>query len=384
MSRIFLGILIFGFLSCGTKKDRVVFQGDLKDLFIDSLSFEREVGVGFMAFLGTIQYKGEETIYISRNGLFRFFDPKTGRKVGEFQIPAEGPGSLKGGVLRAKAFNNSTLVSTNHTGFALIYKDEQLVSQFKLDLSDLESNTFFSFPMSGNALHQVSPGEFELTGNPFDAMAHRIGKDGFDLEFSSWILKFDEEGNWICKTDFKAPYDETYANSADASAMVRMVEKGESWAMFSYSDSLFRIQDCQIVDRRILKSITPVTYFPDKYEGDEFKGSWERPENGAINYRLIKDQTTGLQVRLTSISRRGPDPNVRDPHDRLYSDEETFLLLIYDSEWNLKGELKMVYPIGTRFENLFSTSEGLFINKPEQASEDEYEFYKIDLSRFVD
>jgi len=59
-------------------------------------------------------------------------------------------------------------------------------------------------------------------------------------------------------------------------------------------------------------------------------------------------------------------------------------LLVYDHDWKLKADLEITYPAGSRFENLFTTSQGLFINKPEQASEDEYEFYKIDLSQFAD
>lgn len=77
-----------------------------------------------------------------------------------------------------------------------------------------------------------------------------------------------------------------------------------------------------------------------------------------------------------------PNPEETNPGKKLYSKEVTYLFLVYDPNWKLLAELEMVYPVGTSFENIFSTSEGLFINKPEQKSEDEYEFYKIDLSRF--
>lgn len=73
-----------------------------------------------------------------------------------------------------------------------------------------------------------------------------------------------------------------------------------------------------------------------------------------------------------------------DVRKKLFEKETTYLLLIYSSNWQLLGELELVYPQDTRFENMFTTSQGVFINKPEQKSEDEYEFYKINLSRFVE
>jgi hypothetical protein len=377
-------VLFLSFIFFACSKEKGPIQGKLEDFVSGEMSFERDAETGFMGFLGTVDYHSKDAVYTQWNGIFKFYDPQTGRKLGSFQIPAEGPMSLKGRVHIAKSFDESTIVATNTLGYTNVYKTDLVYSSFQLDMSDLESNTFFSFPQSGNALHQVASDQYEVTYNPFDVMAHRMGKNGFDLAFSSWVVKFDEHGNWICKTDFKAPYDKSFANSSQASEMVRMVENGNSWAMFAYSDSLYQIKDCELVKSIKLPSLSPISYFPDKYEGDKNNGSWERPEDGAINYRLVHDQPTGLNVRLTLIRERRPDPNLKDPHKRMFSDERTFLLLIYDADWNLRAELDVTYPPGTRFENIFSTSEGLLINKPEQKSEDEYEFYKIDLSRFVD
>ncbi|UZD22264.1 hypothetical protein PBT90_02235 [Algoriphagus halophytocola] len=382
MKHLFQFLFVLLLFSCSKEKEPI--QGKLEDFISGEMSFERDAETGFLGFLGTVDYQSKEAAYTESIGAFNYYNPTTGRKIGSFEIPAEGPMSLKGRVHISKSFDENTVVAANTLGYTNVYKDDTLYSSFQLDMSDLESNTFFSFPLSGNALYQVAPGQYEITFNPFDFMAQRMGKNGFDLTFSSWIVKFDEEGNWLCKTDFKAPYDESYANSSQASSMVRMVENGNSWGMFAYSDSLYQIKDCKVVKRIKLPAVSPMTYFPDKYEGDKNKGSWERPEDGAINYRLVHDQPSGMFVRLTQIKERRPDPDFKDPHKRMYSDEKTFLLLIYDSEWNLRAELEVTYPSGTRFENLFSTSEGLFINKPEQASEDEYEFYKIDLSQFAD
>jgi hypothetical protein len=60
------------------------------------------------------------------------------------------------------------------------------------------------------------------------------------------------------------------------------------------------------------------------------------------------------------------------------------VLSIFSGEWEPKGEYFFDFETELEVENWFLTSEGLFINKPEQKSEDEYEFWKIDLSRFAD
>ncbi|TXE12136.1 hypothetical protein [Algoriphagus aquimarinus] len=376
---LFLAVLFF---ACSKEKESI--QGKLVDFVSGEMSFERDAETGYMAFLGTVNYESKEAAYTQWNGVFKFYDPKSGRKLGSFEIPPEGPMSLKGRVHIAKSFDESTIVATNTLGYFNVYKDDTVFSSFQLDMGDFESNTFFSFPLGGNALHQVAPDQYEVTYDPFDFMAQRMGKHGFDLAFSSWIVKFDEQGNWLCKTDFLAPYDESYANSAVASEMIRMVENGNSWGMFSYSDSLYQIKDCEVVKRIKLQSLSPLSYFPDKFEGDKNKGSWEIPEDGALNYRLVHDEASGMNVRMTLLKQRKSDPDIKDAHKRMYLNESTYLLLLYDYEWKLRAELEIFYPTGTRFENIFCTSEGLMINKPEQKSEDEYEFYKIDLSQFAD
>jgi len=59
-------------------------------------------------------------------------------------------------------------------------------------------------------------------------------------------------------------------------------------------------------------------------------------------------------------------------------------LSIYSGDWKPLGEYFFDFETEIEVENWFVTSEAFFINKPEQKSEDEYEFYKIDLSGFED
>jgi hypothetical protein len=128
--------------------------------------------------------------------------------------------------------------------------------------------------------------------------------------------------------------------------------------------------------------LTQRTYFPEVFIGDGNSGSWEKPDNGAMNRHLLYDQKTDLRIRVTLINQIRTQPEIKDIRQRIFLNEFTYLLSIYDKAWNLKGELEFNYPVGSRFENIFLSGGQVFINKPEQKSEDEYEFYKIDLSRF--
>lgn len=152
--------------------------------------------------------------------------------------------------------------------------------------------------------------------------------------------------------------------------------------MFPFSDSLYQIKDCQIIVRKKLEALTPKTYFPEVFIGNGNSGSWEKPDNGAMNRHLLFDPKTNLRLRVTFINQIRTKPEIKDIRQRMFLNKTTYLLLIYDEVWNLKGEIEFTYPVGSRFENIFLSGGQVFINKPEQSPEDEYEFYKIDLSRF--
>ena len=265
-----------------------------------------------------------------------------------------------------------------------LYQDGQLSSSFRRDIESYEPKGYLYFPDNRNALHQISEDRFEVTFNPFNPMGFREGKDALDLEFRSWIGTYDQGGNLQCKSNFKAPYDESYKNSSNGGELVRMVDQGNSWLMFSYSDSLYQIKNCEVVTRLKLDSRSPIHYLPEKFEGDSRSGTWTLPENGALNTHLLRDIRSNTYVRLVRLKEKRNQPEITDIRKRQFLNEVTYLLLAYDHDWKLKADLEITYPAGSRFENLFTTSQGLFINKPEQASEDEYEFYKIDLSQFAD
>jgi hypothetical protein len=382
MNKLFYLAFILILFSCS--QEREIIQGKLEDFVTGEVSFERDEKTGFMGFQGSVKFKGKEAVYTEWNGIFQFLDPQTGKKLGQFQIPKDGPMALKGGYEIGKAFDGPIFVATNSTGNTNFYQNDTLVRSFKLDMETYEPKGYLYFPDSKHALHKLSENEFEITFDPFDFMAFRNNKDGFDLEFGSWIGKFDSLGNWLCKSDFKAPYDESYANSISSTELVRLFENNNSWAMFPFSDSLYLIKDCQIVDRKKLEQLTPINYFPEKFIQKGNSAYWENIENAAMNSLLMKDSKWDLRVRFALINQIKTQPEIIDPRQRMFLNESSYLILVYDNLWNLKGEVEITYSVGTKFENMFVSSGNIFINKPEQKSEDEYEFYKIDLAQFAD
>jgi hypothetical protein len=381
MKKLFFLVLV-SIYSCGEKKE--VIQGELLDFASTEMSFERDQNTGFIGFTGTVLYQGKESLVSEWNGIFQFFDPETGRKINQFEIPRGGPLSLKGGYHIGKAFDGPQFIATNKTGNTNFYANDTLVKSVILDLESYEPNGNLNFSDSKNALHRISDNEYEITFDPFNIMSFQTGKDGLDLEFRSWIGKFDSDGNWLCKTDFKAPYDASFANSSQAGRLIRMVENENSWVMFPYSDSLYHIKDCKIIDRKKLESKTSIQYLPEKLIRNGRSAYWDRPGNGGLNTHLVYDSKNKLYVRFTLFEQIKTQPEIIDPRQRMNLNKNQYLLLIYDQNWNLLAELTTTFDLGTRFENLILSNGNLIINKPEQKSEDEYEFYKVDLSQFRD
>jgi len=373
-------------ISCNSPENEDVFQGKLEEFLGQELSFERDTVTGFMNFYSTVEYQGKEALYTFANGQFQFFDTKTGRKTGSFQIPKEGPLALKGGVFDGAALSNEKIIAYNEFGHVNLYEQEAVQKSFQLPMDKIGLEKSIYFRNQRMDLIQISNNSFEILNDPFDMLSNMKDNPGFDLNFGAWVAQFDGDGNWLCISDFRAPYDESFQNTFSIGALTRMKdsESHSTWIQFPFSDSLYQVKECLIVNRLRLESKTNLNFKPEERTEDGGITTWKRPDDGSINQHLVRDSQTGLAIRVVLLKEKDGNPDETDQRKKIYSKEATYLFLIYDPDWNLLAELEMVYPIRSRFENLISTKEGLFINKPEQASEDEYEFYKIDLSRFAD
>lgn len=211
MKKLFYLSIISILFSCSEKAE--VITGKLEDFISGEVIFERDEKTGFMGFREPILIDGKEVVYTEWNGIFQFFDPQTGSRLLQFQLPKEGSNSLKGGYHGGKAFDGLILIAANNIGNVNFYQSDSLFRTLKLDMNSYVSKGYLELADPENSLHILSENEYEITFDPFEIMSFRTNEDGLDLKFGSWIGKFDSLGNWLCKSDFKAPYDETYANS---------------------------------------------------------------------------------------------------------------------------------------------------------------------------
>jgi hypothetical protein len=152
--------------------------------------------------------------------------------------------------------------------------------------------------------------------------------------------------------------------------------------MFAPSDTLYQIQNCKVLRKIGLESVTEFKYLPGLYEQNGRNKNWKNNPTSAGNTSLNYDSNNELYIRMVLVKTEETQPEIKDIRERTGLNKSTFILLVYDLEWRLKAELELFYDAGQSSGNIIASKEGIFITKPEQKSEDEYEFYKIDLSRF--
>jgi hypothetical protein len=198
------------------------------------------------------------------------------------------------------------------------------------------------------------------------------------------VVEFDLEEGWVCASDLKAPLGEEFSNSTSASHL-KSVYNGnlnQFYLMFSPSDTLYQIQNCQVLRKIGLESVTEFKYLPGLFEENGRNKNWRNNPISAGNTSLNYDSNNELYIRKVLVKTEETQPEITDFRERMSMNKSTFLILIYDLEWRLKAELELFYDAGQSSGNIIASKEGLFIPKPDQKSEDEYEFWKVDLSRF--
>jgi hypothetical protein len=88
------------------------------------------------------------------------------------------------------------------------------------------------------------------------------------------------------------------------------------------------------------------------------------------------DKYRNVFIRISKINESGGGETTRER-------TKHYLLSVYDSDLKLLSEYTFEYGPGSKLENYFIASDGFYLNKAENefTSEDQYEFYRIDLSK---
>jgi hypothetical protein len=98
------------------------------------------------------------------------------------------------------------------------------------------------------------------------------------------------------------------------------------------------------------------------------------PKEASEHIFLLYDQSKDLFARLSKTHESGEA-------ETKFERTKHYVLSVFSGEWVALGNYFFDFKGEFDVENWFLTSKGLFINKPEQPNEDEYEFYRIDLSK---
>ncbi|WP_288373797.1 hypothetical protein [uncultured Algoriphagus sp.] len=380
MKKILFGLLILGFFSCGEVDSNKIFQGKLEDFVVDEFILKKDSTTKRINLQKQITYN-EEHFFLSKDEKgYSLFSASNGEKNHSFTIPDEGPISLNGYHIASQGFDNSEFVAISSTGNVKMYIDGDQRAEINLDWSAYDELPMIQMSDKKDNFRKIEEGHFQLVNNPTNPFAENY----VDVNFGNWIAEFDLRDGWICTSDFSSGLGEEFSNSSSAANLISVHNpiNDEFYVMFSPSDSLFQIKNCEVVRKLKLTSLSRFDYLPGIYEKNGRNRSWRSNPKSAANTDLAYDPINELYLRMVKVKTEESRPEVTDIRLRQGLNKNTYLMLVYNSKWELKAELEIIYDIGQTIGNLIATPRGVFIPKPEQKSEDEYELYKIDLSKF--
>ncbi len=381
MKPIFLFFILGLVISCSGKKVEDIYQGNLEDLIVEEFIFEKDSSTKRISLEKIISFQGKE-VFVSREDQgYSLFNVESGKKEFSFKIPNEGPLSLKGNGIAFQVFDGNEFVAVSSQGNVKQYIDGELVKELDLDWTEYQSRMIFQMSDFSDNFLKIGSDRYQLINNPFDIFDE---KKNVDLNYKKWLVEFDLDDGWICASDFSAPLGEEFSNSTSASSISSVYNslEDEFYLIFAPSDTLFQIKNCQVVEKFPLQSKTELKYSPGLFEQNGKKKTWRNNPESASNSGLLFDSVNQLYIRKVLVKSEETQPEITDTRKRRGLNKNTYLFMVYDLDWNLKAELKTIYEPGQILSQVVSPQGGILVSKPEQASEDKYEFYKIDLSRF--
>ncbi|MBB6324442.1 hypothetical protein FHS59_000057 [Algoriphagus iocasae] len=341
--------------------------------------------------LKSIEKDGEEWIvYLSGATKFNgrainFADTKSGEKIDQIQIPSDGPNSLKGAWF-SYIVSPSKIIGISDLGEIGVYDSiGNKISHVKSSLRESNNMMADAHVQPENGLMQFKPPYLQIGQNPTYWV--NLGpntkpgemRTAFPLDFKSWLSQINIETGEVVSSEFFIPggYDQ-FEGDMTATQLFgdRDKTRGHYLLGWPYSDTIYVLKDLEIVKKIAPTSKQKFKYMPNEIIpwGNQFT-VWALPKEASKHLFLLYDEKRDLIIRCSKIKESGTG-------DTKFERTKHYILSVFSGDWEPKGEYLFDFQTEVEVENWFLTSEGLFINKPEQKSEDEYEFYKIDLSRF--
>lgn len=365
--------------SCGEKNTTVI-TANLSDLEKGQVIIYKPEDTNTLKFNGVVISDSGKYFVSELTNKYELFDFETGHKVFSFQIPRDGPNAMKGSMNGAAIISASEYAVFNQNGEFHSYENGNLSQALQVNLSEITGGKFTQISKETGNLIKTGEGKYQVVLNPFDLMNPN---GGFETTFSAWIIQMDTEKGVRCVSDFKSPYDESFYDSPSATLSLgaKNFDRDEYWYMFALSDSIYRIEDCKIVQRLKLDNLGDNSYHPDLVTRNGRNAQWNANPKSHRNIKLFYDKKTNQYFRIVKL------PNKLDEDEVMAMDVRTiskmkadYQILIYDFQWDLNFVINFTVPVGNNLESCFMHEGILYLNQPDQENEDEYVLIKYDLS----
>jgi hypothetical protein len=369
--------LLFVFLliifSCSTENKKATYSGNLKDLIVGEFVLEKDSLTQYIHAKRVLSINGKSFLFSKVHTKIQFYDMETGKLAQEINFEQDGPNMVKGGPQVVLPLDLGNILVLNSLGnYSLFYQSEKL------------SDKSFILPKVRYLILNDNAQNATLV-NDSTAWFVMLNKSAWSeeepipIDFKDWIVQFNFKSGESKNISFPLPKDYGGFLSDPMATELNLAYDSKrhiGYVSFPYSDSVIVIKESKEFSRIKLASIQKFNYkkFEKTVNGNSIMIS--PPKDGALQLAFLYDPFRDLILRIIKKGESGESEESLN-RTKLYS------LLVYDPNFELLGELKIDYEPNTGFLNNFFVSEkGLFVNKPNQSSDDYYVFWHIDLSNF--
>jgi len=199
----------------------------------------------------------------------------------------------------------------------------------------------------------------------------------FPLDFKNWLVQMNLKTKEVRHSNFEIPggygsfqhdMTSTYLMGAFDS------DRKEFFLGWPYSDSIYKLSSLKLLEKFKPRGSDLFKYFPSEEKRNGRFMSWDLPKESSAHIFLLYDPINNVFVRASKINESGEG-------ETKFERTKHYVLSFYSGDWEPLGEYFFDFEGALDLENWFLTGGRLFINKPEQPNEDQYEFYRLDLSK---
>ncbi|WP_143961702.1 hypothetical protein [Litoribacter populi] len=380
MKSLLVSTFFLVLFSCGEKTASIK-TANLSDFESGQIIIVKPTDSKNLKFNGIVESDSGKYFVSELTNKYELYDFETGLRKFSFQIPFDGPEAMKRVMSGTAITPAGEYVVFNQIGQFHSYANGSLNRNIQINLSKITKDKFTQISKGIGNLTKLGTGNYQVVLNPFDMMDPN---GGFDTGFSAWVFQIDIENGISCVSDFFSPFDESFHDSPSATLTLGAIntDQEEYWFMFALSDSVYRIEDCKIVQKQKLNSLKESTYYPDVVTRNGRSAQWNPNPKNHKNIKLFYDSKTSTYFRVVELPKKISEEDIKAIELRTASKMKSdYQILIYDQQWNLGSILNFTVPEENHLESCF-VHEGIFyLNQPNQNNEDEYVLIKYDLTK---